>query len=167
MATQPVVEAYNGSGFDSHWSGTITLSSSGGSLTNCSAIAVTNGVGTFTSCKFAGAYYYNPISQVYLATPYTLTASASNSVATSPVTSSAFGVTGPGSANQLVFSTQPTGAAGTSAATPFVTQPVVTIEDSFGNIVNTSSANVTLAISSGSLSCATNPLAASGGAASF
>ena len=128
---------------------------------------MTNGVGTFTSCKFAGAYYYNPISQVYLATPYTLTASASNSVATSPVTSSAFGVTGPGSANQLVFSTQPTGAAGTSAATPFVTQPVVTIEDSFGNIVNTSSANVTLAISSGSLSCATNPLAASGGAASF
>ena len=167
MGTEPVVEAYNGGGFDSAWTGTITLSASGGSLTNCSAIAVTNGIGTFTSCKFAGAYYYNPISNVYLATPYTLTASASNSVPTSPVTSSAFGVTGPGSASQLVFSTQPTGAAGTSAATPFATQPVVTVEDSFGNIVNTSSANITLALSSGTLSCGSNPLAASGGAASF
>jgi type II secretory pathway pseudopilin PulG len=167
MATQPVVEAYNGSGLDTNWSGTITLTSSGGSLTNCSAISVTHGVGTFTSCKFAGGYYYNPISNVYLATPYTLTASATNSVATSPVTSSAFGVTGPGSASQLVFSTQPTGAAGSSAATPFVTQPVVTIEDSYGNIVNTSSASITLAISSGSLTCTTNPLAASSGSASF
>ena len=169
MTTQPVVEAWTNGALNTHWTGTISLTSSGGSLTNCSAIAVTgtmSGTATFTSCKFAGGYYYNPISEVYLATPYTLTASATNSVATSPVTSSAFGVTGPGTANSLVFSTQPSGAAGPDT-TPFPTQPVVTVEDSFGNIVNASSAPVTLAISSGSLTCTANPLAASDGSASF
>jgi trimeric autotransporter adhesin len=170
MTTEPVVQAWANGALDTHWTGTITLTPSGGSLTNCSAIAVTsgmNGTATFTSCKFSGGYYYNPISEVYLATPYTLTASATNSVATSPVTSTAFGVTGPGTASSLVFSTQPSGAAGLIAETPFATQPVVTVEDSFGNIVNASSAPVTLAISSGTLTCAVNPLAASGGYASF
>ncbi len=167
MAAQPVVEAYANGTLDTSWTGTITLTSSGGSLTNCSSMTAVLGVATFTSCHFAGAYFYNPISGVYLATPYTLTASASNSVPTSPVTSQTFSVTGPGSASQLVFTTQPTGAAGTSAATVFSTQPVVTVEDSFGNIVNTSSAPITLTISSGGLSCSSNPLAASGGAASF
>jgi hypothetical protein len=172
MSTQPVVTAYTSSGPDVNWTGTVTLTSSGGSLTNCSSATAVSGVATFTSCEFAGAYYYNSISGVYLATPYTLTASASNSVPTSPVTSAAFGVTGPGPASQLVFSTQPTGSASatTSATDPtsFATQPVVTLEDSFGNIVNSSAAPVTLTISSGSLNgCSANPLAASGGSASF
>ena len=174
MSPEPVVKAYNSSGFDASWRGTVTLSASGGSLTNCSSATVTAGVATFTSCKFAGAYFYNPISQAYLATPYTLTATASGSaVATSPATSNAFGVSGPGAASQLVFSTQPSGSASgaggptTYSGSAFATQPVVTVEDAFGNIVNSSSAPVSLSISAGSVSGCTNPLAASGGSASF
>ena len=169
LTTQPVVYAETGSGtLDQYWTGTITLSASGGSLTNCSAITVTHGVGTFTSCDFAGAYYYNAISGVYLATPYTLTATASNSVATSPATSTTIQVTGAGSASQLVFSTQPTGAASATLPAVFATEPVVTVEDSFGNSVTSSNAPVTLTISHGSLGgCSANPVSASGGSASF
>ncbi|MGC1238378.1 MAG: invasin domain 3-containing protein, partial [Acidimicrobiales bacterium] len=169
LTTQPIVYAETGSGtLDSSWSGTITLSASGGSLTNCSALTVTNGKGTFTSCDFAGAYYYNAISGVYLATPYTLTATATNSVPTSPATSTTIQVTGSGSASQLVFSTQPTGSASATLPATFATEPVVTLEDSFGNSVTSSSASVTLTISHGSLGgCGANPVNASGGSASF
>jgi type II secretory pathway pseudopilin PulG len=168
LTTQPVVWAENSGGLDSSWSGTITLTASGGSLTNCSAITVNHGVGTFTSCDFAGAYYYNSISGVYLATPYTLTATASNSVATSPATSTTIEVTGPGSASQLVFSTQPTGSASATLPAAFATEPVVTIEDSFGNSLTSSTAPISLSISQGTLKqCVANPLSASGGSAAF
>ena len=167
LQTQPVVEAYTAGSPDASWSGTVTLTSSGGVLSDCSSAAAVHGVATFAGCSFSGAYFYNPISNVYLATPYTLTASASNSVPTSPKTSHTFAVTGPGSASQPVFTTQPTGVANVNPATPFVVQPVVTVEDSFGNIVTTSSVSVKLSISSGTLSCTTNPVNASGGAASF
>jgi len=167
LQTQPVVEAYTAGSLDASWSGTVTLTSSGGVLSNCSSAAAVHGVATFAGCSFSGAYFYNPVSNVYLATPYTLTASASVSVPTSPATSQTFAVTGPGSASQLVFTTQPTGVANANPATPFVVQPVVTVEDSFGNIVTTSSVSVKLSISSGTLSCRTNPVNTSGGAASF
>jgi type II secretory pathway pseudopilin PulG len=180
MTREPVVEAYNSQGFDVNWSGTVTLTASGGSLTNCSSMTVTAGVGTaaFTSCKFAGAYYYNPISGVYLATPYTLTATATGSATpTSPATSSAFGVAGPGAASQLIFSQEPTGAevgngTNTYTSTPFASQPVVTVEDSFGNIVTSSTASISLSMNGsssngGSLSCNANPVSSSGGSATF
>ena len=64
-----------------------------------------------------------------------------------------------GTATQLAFTTQPNGGANGVAWT---TQPVVTVEDSGGNTVTTSTASVTLAIatqpgSGATLGCTTNP----------
>jgi hypothetical protein len=173
MKTQPVVTVYSSltNTPDVFWSGTITLTSSGGQLTNCSSITLTPlnlGVGSFSSCYFAGAYYVNQASGATLATPYTFTASATSSTVTSPATSQSVEVLGAGSASQLVFSTQPTGSASASLPSPFTTQPVVTLEDSFGNIATTSSASVSLSISGGqTLTCASNPVSTSNGSASF
>jgi adhesin/invasin len=162
------VEVYSNNAYNSHWSGTIAISSSGGDLTNCPAITTSNGKATFSSCDFAGAFYTNPISGAGLATPYTLTATATSSTPTSPATSPTIAVTGPGSPYELEFTTQPSGVANATASTPFTTQPTVQIEDSFGNVVTNSTLPVTLTISSGSLTCAShNPLNASGGSASF
>ena len=72
------------------------------------------------------------------------------------------------SASQLAFTTQPGGG---TAATAWSTQPVVKVQDSFGNTVTSSSASVTLAIGTnpggGTLTCTTNPLTATSGVASF
>lgn len=74
-----------------------------------------------------------------------------------------------GQATQLVFTTVPTGAA---AGSPLATQPRVTVEDAYGNTVQ-SSASIDLSIASGTgtsgarLSCTANPLAATAGVASF
>jgi hypothetical protein len=46
-------------------------------------------------------------------------------------------------------------------------QPKVTVEDGAGNTVTSSSALITLTPSSGTLTCTTNPLAASSGVATF
>ena len=73
-----------------------------------------------------------------------------------------------GAATKLTFTTQPGGGTGGIA---WATQPVVTVQDQFGNTVTTSTAPVALAIgtnpSGGTLTCTTNPLAASAGVASF
>jgi urease accessory protein UreF len=78
-----------------------------------------------------------------------------------------------GAASQLAFTTQPSTAS--SAGAFFGTYPVVSIEDAYGNVVTSSSSNVTLAVytnsgcsTSGSgLSVSANPVAASAGVASF
>jgi len=64
------------------------------------------------------------------------------------VNSSSFNVSA-APANQLVFTTQPAGA---TAGSTFGTQPVVTVQDAFGNTVTTgadSTIDVTMAIQSG------------------
>ncbi len=176
LMTQPVIKVYNSTTnqVDTSWTGVVTLTPSGGSLTGCSAITFTasmKGVGAFSGCYFAGSYYVNQASGATLATPYTLTASASaTTTTTSPATSTAFEVTGPGSPTQLVFSTQPTGSASASLPAAFATEPVVTLEDSFGNIVTSSSnaVSVSLTISSGTLQgCSANPVTTSNGSATF
>ena len=68
-----------------------------------------------------------------------------------------------------MFSTQPGGGANAAAWT---TQPAITVEDSGGNTVTSSSASISLAIatqpgSGATLTCTTNPLAASSGVATF
>lgn len=74
---------------------------------------------------------------------------------------------------QLAFTTQPVG---DTAGNPLTTQPVVKVQDAFGNTRTTSTgsgASITLAIVPGTgtagavLSCTTNPLGASAGVASF
>src|SRR5207253_1062183 len=53
----------------------------------------------------------------------------------------------PGAANKLVVTTQPAGA---TAGSAFATQPVVTIEDQFGNTVTGDSSTVTVSLGAGS-----------------
>jgi hypothetical protein len=77
---------------------------------------------------------------------------------------------GPATATNLLFSQQPGSSTGGIA---FGTQPKVAVQDSYGNTVTADSSSVTLAITSGTgtagatLSCTSNPLAASGGVATF
>jgi trimeric autotransporter adhesin len=119
------------------------------------------GVATFSGCAINSA-----------GSGYTLTATDGTLVA---ATSTSFSI-GVGPAAKLAFTTQPVSSAGAQAgtdATAFTQQPVVTVEDAGGNTVTSNSSSVTLAITSGtgtagaSLSCTTNPLAASAGVATF
>ncbi len=83
-------------------------------------------------------------------------------------TSTSFGVV-PGVAANLTVATQPAGAAGGS---PFASQPLVRVEDAFGNLVAGGSAVVSLAIAvnpgGGTLSCnGAESVSATGGVATF
>ena len=170
MSGQPEVQVQNANGtWNQTWSGTITLATSGGDLTNCPALTVSNGDASFVGCRFAGGYFYNTISKVTLATPYLMTATASGGAAANPATSNTFAVSSFGSAAQMEFSTQPTGVASGAANAVFTVQPVVTVEDSFGNIVTSGyNTQVTLAISTGTLTCSSgNSVTPSGGVATF
>jgi len=113
------------------------------------------GVATFAGCGITLGTQGN----------FTLTAAATGlTTATSP------GLTVAGNASKLVYTIQPSG--GTHGVA-FGTQPVVDVEDSSGDIVTTSTAAVTLAITGGTgtggavLSCTSDPVAASGGVAPF
>jgi type II secretory pathway pseudopilin PulG len=132
FTTQPVVNVVNNGAPDTTWTGTISLTSSGGKLSGCTNLTAVAGVVNVANCSFEGGFVYNPVSNVTLATVYSLTATASG-VASG--TSGAFSVTSAGLASQLVFSTQPTGVASLSPSTPFTVQPAVTVEDAFGNAV--------------------------------
>jgi hypothetical protein len=116
--------------------------------------AASSGVATFTGCQITGSIG-----------SYTLSATASG---LGSVTTSSFAITS-GAAAQLAVTTQPNGGAN---GVTWTTQPVVTVEDSGGNTVTSSSAPVTLAIatqpgSGAVLACTTNPVTASSGVATF
>jgi trimeric autotransporter adhesin len=138
---------------------TLTPPSGGPGTLSCTTdpLGATAGVAGFSGCKINTA-----------GTGYKLHAADGGLTA---VDSSAFDIT-VGSAAQLVFSQQPTSSTG---GTAFGTQPIVTVEDAGGNTVTTNSSSVTLAITSGTptsggpgtLSCTTNPVAASSGVATF
>ncbi len=174
MTTQPQVWVINSSGQQvAGWTGTISLASTGGVLTTgsgtCLTLSVTNGYAAATGCKFAGAYTLGSQGQ-YLAAQYEVIATSSGVVS---AYSSAFGVTGYGTATTVAYYTQPIGVAagstaspapGTALATQSVTIPnlttanvqaVVVLQDSFGNVVesdkNSSGTTVglTFAMSSG------------------
>jgi type II secretory pathway pseudopilin PulG len=184
----------------SSWAGTITLTSSGGTTSNPTLNCAGNpggGTGntysiTFaspplastasdeftlpTSCTFSGQIRTSVgNSGSALPTSYVLFATATPSGASSSVvsaTSQPFSVSGPGAPSQLVFSTQPSGDASALGTATFSTQPAVTVEDAFGNVVYTgtgSTDSITLSISAGSVSltCSTNPLSATKGVATF
>jgi hypothetical protein len=98
------------------------------SCTNATAGTI-NSSGVFTAGTAAGSY------------PNVIQAVSGGKTGTASVTVTARG------AAKLAFTTQP----GTSntVATAFGTQPVVTVEDAGGNVVNTSNASVTLSITAG------------------
>ena len=161
FSTNPQVTVENSAGLtDTSWTGSITMTVSGGVLacpgdTSTTLVPVTavSGVATMptspSACTFAGGYLYNPVSNVTLATPYTISASASGSAPAVPATSNTFAVSKYGAATKLVFTTEPTGVASSSPTSVFTGQPVVTVEDSFGNTVTSGFIGaITLAISS-------------------
>jgi titin len=198
-AVAPEVAVENTSGVIqkvSTWAGTITLTSSGGTTANPTLSCSGNTGNTYsitfaspplagtaldeftlpTSCTFSGQIRTSVgNSGSALPTSYVLFATAAPAGSSSSVvsaTSTPFSVSGPGAASQLVFSTQPSGAAGALATTTFPTQPAVTVEDAFGNVVytgtgSTDSITLTMSAGTGSLTCSSNPLSASGGVATF
>ncbi len=119
-----------------------------GSLSGTTTLNASSGVATFTNLSINKS-----------GTGYTLTASSSGLTG---ATSSTFNIT-PGAASQLVFSTQPGGG---TAGSAWAQQPVVTIQDSFGNTVTSSSASITIAMGTnpgtGTLSGTASSTAANG-----
>ena len=116
--------------------------------------AAVNGVATFAGCEIAGT-----------AGSYTLGASATGGL---NGTSTSFAIS-VGAASQLAFTTEPGG--GTNGGV-WIAQPIVSVEDSGGNVVTTATNSITLAIASGptgggTLACTTNPKAAVNGVATF
>jgi type II secretory pathway pseudopilin PulG len=146
LTTQPVIEILDGSGnVDTGFSGSITLTASGGVLSGCTSLTPNDGVVTVGTCLFAGN----------AGTPYTMTAGVTNGAGTAlSVTSAPFTPSQAGVATQLQFTTQPV--AGATAGSLMATQPVVKVEDSQGNVVTNSSATITLKSSGGTLTgCST------------
>jgi trimeric autotransporter adhesin len=145
LFTQPVVEEQDSNGNVVTSSIVpITLSSSGGTLSLCSGLTPTSGVVNVVSCVFSGT----------IGTSYTLSASSGSISANS----TAFSPTTAGSADKLVFTTQPVAGQSGSALS---TQPVVKVEDHGGNVVTSSSRTIMLS-STGTLSGCSNLTAVSG-----
>jgi len=166
FTTQPVVSVENVQypyNIDTAWSGTLTLTLSGGGLSNCPGstatsdlLQVTNGAATLpipAQCDFSGGYFYNAArNPPTTATQYTMTATANPTAPTDaavPAQSQTFAVTGSGVAAQLAFTTQPTGVASTSPSAVFTGQPAVAVEDAFGNVVTSAAVPVSLTVNSG------------------
>ena len=159
FGTPPVVWVEDSSGdlvtANNTASVTLAVNSGSGTLGGCTAnpVTVTNGVATFGNCKITLGTQGN----------FTLSAAATG---LTTATSSSFTVAG--TATKLVFTTQPVGG---THGTPFATQPVVSVEDSSGDVVTASAASITLAIGTnpggGTLTCTTNPLAVTNGVSTF
>jgi hypothetical protein len=134
---------------------TLTITTPAGAALTCAAnpASAVAGVDAFTGCSIS------------LKTgTYTLTAASSgltNAVSTS------FTIT-VGSATKLAFTTSPS--ATTTHNVAFAAQPVVTVQDAGGNTVPTSTASITLTITTpagATLTCTTNPKAAVAGVDTF
>ena len=153
FATQPVVtieDAFGNTVTTSSAAVGLAVTTGPGALMNCSEVTTT-GVATFSGCKIT-----------MTGTNYVMTATASG--LTSAVSTPAFSIT-PAAPSSLNFTSSP---ATTASGTIFATQPVVVVEDAFGNTVTTSSAAVTLSANAGTISCTSaNPLSASSGVATF
>jgi hypothetical protein len=132
----------------------LALTTPGGASLTCtssSTKAAVAGIATFAGCK------------VDKAASYTLTATATGLTS---ATSTTFTITA-GATTKLAFTTQP---GGSSSGVPLTPQPVVTLQDAFGNTATGDTSSVTLALTTAggaTLSCTTNPKPAVAGVATF
>src|SRR4029079_1272748 len=123
---QPVVkvEDANGnvvtSGPDAGVAVSMSLASGGGSLQGTTTVTASGGIATFANLRIDTSGAHTISASTTLSIPGAVNR-----------TSNSFTVA-PGTATQLVFTTQP-GAA--TAGSPFAQQPVVKIEDAYGNVV--------------------------------
>ena len=134
LGTQPVVTVQDFTGntvLTSTASITLAIGTNpgAGTMSGTATATAVNGVATFTGLSIDKS-----------GTGYTLTA---NSTGLTAATSNPFNITA-GAASKLGFTAQPGGA---TAGAAFADQPVVAVQDALGNTVTTSTANVTLAIS--------------------
>src|SRR6202030_113439 len=141
--TQPVVTVEDQfgnvvtSGADSTINVTAAIQTGAGSLTGTAIKAAVAGVATFTNLRIDTSGAHTLSATGILAGPGSVS-----------VNSSSFTVAA-AAASQLVYTTQPAGA---TAGSAFGTQPIVTVEDAFGNTVTSgadSTINVTAAINTG------------------
>ncbi|MEO5708909.1 MAG: fibronectin type III domain-containing protein, partial [Nocardioidaceae bacterium] len=157
LSPQPVVAVQTASGStvtSATTSVTLALTSPGGATLSCTSnpVAAVAGVATFAGCNIDQA-----------GGSYTLTATAAGLAS---ATSDTFTVSA-GNGSKLVFNTDPGNGTGGTALT---TQPTVTVRDSFGNTATSSSASVTLALTTpggATLACTSNPVTAVSGVATF
>ncbi|MBT2531025.1 hypothetical protein J7E83_02580 [Arthrobacter sp. ISL-48] len=153
--TQPVVAIQDAGGNTTASTAPVTLSITGspaGAVLSCAANPVTaaGGISAFSGCS------------INKAGTYTLTASGAGFTATSVNFTVSLGT-----ATKLCFTTQPTSSTGGIA---FSSQPVVAVQDAGGNTITTSSAPVTLSITTpggAALTCTTNPVTAISGVSAF
>jgi hypothetical protein len=169
LTTQPAVTIEDASGNTvTSSTAAVTLAiatqpSTGATLTcTNNTVNAVNGVASFANCKIVGKIGSYALSA-------TMTGPSLS------VTSNLFTIT-PGTATQLVFSTQPVGGVteGTSLGT---SGPAVTVEDSGGNTVTTDTGSVALSIGTysagnggttqGTLGCTNNTVNAVAGVATF
>ncbi len=106
-----------------------------------------SGVVSVKNCVFSGGY--RPAADnTFIATQYVMSASATGLI---PAQSASFAVSSYGGGTQLAFTQQPLGVASATATAVFTQQPIVALEDSFGNLVinqkNSSGNVVALSIS--------------------
>ena len=132
----------------------------GAGVLSCSSgttVAAVAGVATFTGCQITGTAAAGTYTLVATRSGLPSTGSSNNVVITV------------GAATRLAFTTQPAG--GVTEGVALATQPVVAVQDSYGNTVTTDTGNVTLAIASGpgagALSCTSTTVAAVAGVATF
>jgi type II secretory pathway pseudopilin PulG len=153
LTTQPVITIYDKNGnVDTGLTATVSLTPSGGILSDCTGLTSNSGIVTVSTCLFAGT----------VGSPYTLSSSFTDSLSqVISVTSSSMTPTGAGTPTGIVFLQQPVG--GAVAGTSLATQPSLQIVDSWGNVVTTSSATIALAASgNGTLSGCSNLTAVTG-----
>ncbi len=134
FGTQPVVTVRDAQGntvTSSSASITIAIGTNpgAGALSGTATVSAVNGVATFSGLSINKS-----------GTGYTLSAT---SAGLSSATSSTFTIQA-GAATTLAFTTQPSSP--NTAGSAFGTQPVVTVQDSNGNTVTTSTASITIAI---------------------
>ncbi len=128
--------------------GSVSLTSTGAITSGTTSEPIVAGVATFSDIVFDTA----------TVTGYTFTAS---SAGLTSANSSSFTIA-PGTATQLLFTTQPANGTAGVALASFA----VSVEDAFNNVVTSSTASITLT-STGAISSGTNPVTAVAGVATF
>ncbi|MCU1426098.1 MAG: hypothetical protein JWL83_98 [Actinomycetia bacterium] len=129
----------------------LSIASGGAGVLTCTPVTAAAGIATFSGCM------------LNIVGTYTLTAGTDSELPT-PVASGNVAITA-GTPAQLAFSAQPSATAISSVA--FASQPVVTVQDAFGNTALTDVSNVTLVPSAATLGCTANTVAAIAGVATF
>jgi hypothetical protein len=152
LATQPVIRIVDAGGktvTNSTVNVVASIASGGGTLSGTTSVAAVNGVATFTNLVITGTSGNRTLTF----TPTSLTAVTSNALTISV-----------GAATQVAITRA---SVGTQRGTAFTTQPQITIQDSGGNTVTSSSAVVTATVSAGGTLVGTTTATASSGVATF